>query len=74
METKCYELILDQNDESLCITGMRKPTVEEATKFITNDLKNVFESSNVMEVRELTKDEAHKFYDMDSMQTMPVFG
>ena len=57
---------------SICIRGRRKPSIKEAEEFCAEDME---QSGNniVVNVSELTPEEAHAFYDMDREDTFPIF-
>lgn len=71
---KYFELVFDNEDEGMCILGIRKPTAEEATAFIHHDLENCYESTKVVVVEELSRNQAIALFDMDNERDMPVFG
>lgn len=58
---------------SMCIVGVRKPTIEEAEKFLVKDLE-IMGYDHVNEVLEIDFNEAHKFFDMERENHFPVFG
>lgn len=58
---------------SMCIVGVRKPTIEEAEKFLASDLE-MMGYDYVTEVLEIDYDEAHNFFDMERENDFPVFG
>lgn len=58
---------------SMCIVGVRKPTIEEAEKFLADDL-NKMGYDHVTEVLEIDYEEAHKFFDMERENDFPIFG
>ncbi len=58
---------------SMCIVGIRKPTIEEAEKFLAEDLE-MMGYDHVTEVLEIDYEEAHKFFDMERENDFPVFG
>ena len=58
---------------SMCIVGKRKPTIEEAEKFLAEDLE-MMGYDYVTEVLEIDYDEAHNFFDMERENDFPVFG
>ena len=58
---------------SICIRGRRKPSIKEAEEFCREDM--VRSGNNiVVNVAELTPEEAHAFYDMGREDEFPVFG
>lgn len=71
---KYFELVFDNEDEGMCILGLRQPTPEEATEFVKNDLEKHYESSRVVRVAEIDKATAHSCFDMENENEMPVFG
>ena len=58
---------------SMCVVGVRKPTIEEAEVFLASDLE-MMGYDYVTEVLEIDFDEAHKFFDMERENDFPVFG
>lgn len=58
---------------SICIRGMRRPTLDEATIFCKSDME-YFGLKNVVEVIEIDKKEAHDFFDMENESVYPIFG
>ena len=75
---KYYEVEFGKkNDEtdvfSMCIVGVRKPTIEEAEQFLVGDLA-MMDYDHVNEVIEIDFEEAHKFFDMEREVEFPVFG
>lgn len=59
-------------DYSICILGRREPSIEEATEFCKEDMKNMG-YEYVVNVREIDEDEAHTFFDMERENEFPVF-
>jgi hypothetical protein len=57
---------------SMCIVGKRKPTIEEAEKFLASDLE-MMGYDYVTEVLEIDHDEAHNFFDMERENQFPIF-
>ena len=57
---------------SICIRGRRKPSIKEAEEFCAEDMK-MSGNNIVVNVSELTSEEAHRFYDMDREGTFPIF-
>ena len=57
---------------SMCIVGKRKPTIEEAEKFLASDLE-MMGYDHVTEVLEIDHDEAHNFFDMERENQFPIF-
>lgn len=58
---------------SVCIKGIRKPTVDEVKQFCKADMEN-FGCDTVTGIYETTLDEARNFYDMENEMNFPVFG
>lgn len=75
-DIKYYELVFDDEDEGMCILGLRQPTPEEATEFVKDDLGKVYKSSRVVRVAEIDKATAHSCFDFDTKTEadMPIFG
>ena len=75
-DIKYYELVFDNEDEGMCILGLRQPTPEEATEFVKDDLSKVYESSRVVRVAEIDKETAHSCFDFDMKNEtdIPIFG
>lgn len=70
MESNYYEA--EFNDGySICIKGIRKPTVEEANKFLKKDCDHM--GTYVIDVIEIDCSEAHNFFDMEQEEKFPVF-
>lgn len=61
------------DEYSLCILGIRKPTYVEAKEFCKSDLEN-FQYDYISDIREITKEEAYDFFDMDDEEKFPIFG
>ena len=57
---------------SICIRGRRKPSIKEAEEFCRKDMA-MSGNNIVVNVAELTPEEAHAFYDMDREDELPVF-
>ena len=72
-DIKYYELVFDNEDEGMCILGLRQPTPEEATEFVKDDLGKVYKSSRVVRVAEIDKATAHSCFDMENEDKMPIF-
>lgn len=75
---KYYEVEFGKREDetdvfSMCIVGVRKPTIEEAEKFLASDLE-MMDYDHVTEVLEIDYDEAHNFFDMERENNFPVFG
>lgn len=82
---KYYEVEISKNDKrsesgkrnetSMCILGVRKPTIKEAEKFLVDDIIRVYKCDHVDMVREITQAEAYSAYCMDDIEdTLPIFG
>lgn len=56
---------------SICIKGLRKPTIEEANDFLKEDCKNM--NVSVIDVLDLDEDEAYTFFDMSNEANFPIF-
>lgn len=64
-----------QNETSMCILGVREPTIEEAGKFLAHDIVFVYKCTHVDAVREISQEEAYSAYSMDEIEAdLPVFG
>ncbi len=64
-----------RNETSMCILGVRQPTIKEAEKFLADDIIRVYKCDHVDTVREITQKEAYSAYSMDDVEdTLPVFG
>lgn len=62
-------------EESMCILGVKQPTVPEAEKFIAYDLIFTYHCNKVVAVRELSQTDAYMAYDMEDNEAhLPVFG
>lgn len=75
---KYYEVEFGKREDetdvfSMCIVGVRKPTIEEAEKFLASDLE-MMGYDHVNEVIEIDFEEAHNFFDMERENNFPVFG
>lgn len=83
-DIKYYEIeFADVNDESdldpdaddsqfICILGKRKPSIKEAEEFCAEDMK-LLGSNTIVNISELTPEEAHAFYDMSNEDSYPIF-
>ena len=60
------------SDYSICIIGKRKPSIEEAEKFCSTDMKNM-NYKYVINVIEIEEQEARTFFDMEDVPNFPVF-
>ena len=84
MKRKYYEVEISKhdcrakngkrNETSMCIVGIREPSIKEAEKFLVDDIIRVYKCTNVDKVREISKEEAYSFFDMDNENNFPVFG
>ena len=81
-EKKYYEVTISKhtkrgkkNETSMCILGVREPTIEEAGKFLAHDIVFVYKCDHVDSVREISQNEAYSAFCMDDIEdTLPVFG
>lgn len=82
MTKKYYEIEISkhtkkgkQNETSMCILGVREPTIEEALKFLARDIIFLYKCDHVDAVCEISQEEAYSAYSMDDLEdTLPVFG
>lgn len=79
MKNKYYEVEFAKgnksnyiSDYSICIVGKREPTTEEATEFCRKDLDNMGYDF-ISNVTQISKEEAHMFFDMENESSFPVF-
>lgn len=56
---------------SMCVLGYRKPTIEEAKEFWKKD---IYEDETLINIYELTKEEAYENFDMSRESEYPIFG
>jgi hypothetical protein len=75
---KYYEVEFSKKDDktdmySICILGIKKPTIEEAQMFLKKEIE-VMGYDYVSDVLEITYEEAHEFFDMEREDEFPVFG
>lgn len=75
---KYYEVEFGKKDDktdvySICILGIKKPTIEEAQMFLAKDIE-MMDYDYVSDVLEITYEEAHEFFDMEREGELPVFG
>ena len=64
-----------RNKTSMCILGIRKPTIKEAEKFLVDDIIRVYKCDHIDTVREISQQEAYSAYNMDDIEdTLPIFG
>lgn len=59
------------NEWSICIKGLREPTITEANEFC---LKDVEKFGSIESVYLIERSEAIHFYDFDNENNWPVFG
>lgn len=76
-DIKYYEVEFGKREDktdvfSMCIVGVRKPTIEEAEKFLAEDLE-MMGYDHITEVLEIDYDEAHNFFDMERENQFPIF-
>ena len=70
------EFAIDGNKNhtsSMCVLGYRKPTIEEAKEFWKKDCE-LYEDETLIDVYEITKEEAYGGYDMSRENELPIFG
>ena len=68
-----FELWFDGHPkESICIRGVREPTVEEANQFAKADVEQI--GGKVYHVEELSFEEASEFFDTSEVNEWPIFG
>lgn len=58
---------------SMCVLGYRKPTIEEAKEFWKKDCE-LYGDETLIDVYEITKEEAYGGYDMSRENEFPIFG
>lgn len=64
-----------RNETSMCILGVKKPTIKEAEKFLVDDIIRVYKCDHVDAIREIPQKEAYSAYSMDDIEdTLPIFG
>lgn len=73
-----YELVFAINGDkkhtsSMCVLGYRKPSIEEAKAFWKEDCE-MYGDESLIEIYELTYEEAHAAFDMSNEATFPIFG
>ncbi|MBQ3514310.1 MAG: hypothetical protein IJA32_11040 [Lachnospiraceae bacterium] len=62
-------------EESMCILGVKKPTIAEAVKFCVHDIIHTYHCDTVTAVREISQSDAYMQYDMeDNEMYYPIFG
>ena len=59
--------------DSICIKGTRKPTFTEAREFCKKDMEKMG-YNQILNVIEMTEDEAYIFFDMERECKWEVFG
>lgn len=65
----------NENETSMCILGIREPSVKEAERFLAHDIVFVYKCTHIDAIREITQEEAYSAYCMDDIEsTLPVFG
>lgn len=70
------EFAIDGNKNhtsSMCVLGYRKPTIEEAKEFWKKDCE-LYGDETLIDVYEITKEEAYGGYDMSRENELPIFG
>lgn len=60
------------DNDRICIRGLRKPTIDEASEFCRAEEKMF--GQKVTMVTEISLEEAKAFYNMDNMARFPIFG
>lgn len=73
-----YELVFAINGDenhtsSMCVLGYRKPSIEEAKEFWKEDCE-LYGDESLIEIHELTYEEAHGAFDMSDEAAFPIFG
>ena len=79
-EIKYFEVELTNYDENnvptggytICIKAKREPSLIEAKEFLAEDLRT-FGYEGVLDVCEITYEEACEFYDMENESEFPIF-
>ncbi|MBQ7818493.1 MAG: hypothetical protein IJ341_02230 [Bacteroidales bacterium] len=61
-------------ENSMCILGVRKPTIAEAGRFCAQDIIHTYHCDTVTAVREISQSDAYMQYDMENEMYLPVFG
>lgn len=61
-------------ENSMCILGVRKPTIAEAGKFCAQDIIHTYHCDTVAAVREISQKDAYMQYDMEDEMYYPIFG
>ncbi len=59
-------------DYSICIIGERRPSIQEASEFCKEDMKKMG-YKYVVNVAEISQEEARTFFDMKNEKMFPVF-
>ena len=57
---------------TMCIRGVRKPTIEEANEFLAEEVER--RCGEVYDIDEITFDEAKEQFNVDDEENWPVFG
>lgn len=60
-----------ESDYSICIIGYKSPSIKEAEEFCKKDMEKMG-YKYVVSVTEISKDEAHKFFDMENEDNLPI--
>ncbi len=68
-----FEPFEDGSEYSMCIKGIRQPTVEEANAFLAKDREKL-KLGPVTEVWPGDREELEPSYDFDNEENWPVFG
>ena len=81
MNKKYYEVELahtlltpeTENDDtySICIIAEHYPSIEEATEFCKKDMKKL-QYEFVRGITDITKEEAHSFFNMENEESFPI--
>lgn len=63
-----------RNETSMCMLGVREPSVEEALMFLARDIIFLYKCDHVDAVREISQEEAYSAFSLDDIEaTLPVF-
>jgi len=60
------------DDYSICIVGLKSPSIEEATEFCKEDMIKLG-YKYVVSITEIPKDEAYICFDMENEEQFPIF-
>ena len=60
-------------DYSMCIKGIREPSIIEAELFLSKDIK-AFGYQGITRITEISEEEVHNFYDDENIDKWPIFG